>query len=378
MPFKIKQSALASRMSRPQNAAATGGSISIYEPQTMRPAFQRRMPVTTFLRDTFFPGEDTFPTKHVLMDFYKNRQRVAPLVAEGSLPVNIRRDGYSTNTYTPPFINLSAPLDVDMLQTRLPGENVFGGMTPEERALYYMERDYIELDDMIVRREELMGAELLQTGKVTLSGYVDDAATIVRTDTVDFGFDNVINLTGGDQWDQSTSKKYEDLEQAVVLSRQAGYNPTIAILGSQAWADLRADSDFMAQYMDLRYAQFGAINPQLNIESGNGYTYIGRLTELGLDLYRYDAWYYDDATQTLKPYIDPEKVIVAPRNIGELLYGANTFIPENSINYVTVQAARATKVNVNRDTDVKSLIVKSRPLPKPFDVSAWAVIKTRA
>ncbi|PSJ57170.1 hypothetical protein, partial [Brevibacillus brevis] len=70
--------------------------------------------------------------------------------------------------------------------------------------------------------------------------------------------------------------------------------------------------------------------------------------------------------------------IVAPRNIGELLYGANTFIPEGSINYVTVAGPRATKVTVNHETDVKSLIVKSRPLPKPFDVSAWSVIKTRA
>ncbi|MDX5091606.1 major capsid protein [Lactobacillus crispatus] len=376
--MKIKQSALAGRFMSPQNAiATTGGSISIYEPQTMLPAFQRRMPVTTFLRDMFFAGETTFDTKHVIMDFYKNRQRVAPLVAEGSLPINIKRDGFETKIYTAPFINLASPIDTGMLQSRLPGEAVFGGMSPDERAVQQMNRDFLELSDMITRREELMDAELLQTGKVTVSGYIDDAATIVRTDTIDFGFENTINLTGGSQWNQTTSKKYEDLEEAVRKSRKAGYNPTIALLGEQAWADLRADDNFMTKFMDLRYAQFGTINPQLNIESGNGYTYIGRLTELGLDLYRYDAWYFDETTQTLKPYIDPEKIIVAPRNIGEMLYGANTFIPEDSINYVTVEATRATKVTVNRDTDVKSLIVKSRPLPKPFDVSAWSVIKTR-
>ncbi|NRS50976.1 major capsid protein [Brevibacillus sp. HB2.2] len=376
--MKIRQSAIAGRFMSPQNAATvTGGSISIYEPQTMLPSFQRRMPVTTFLRDMFFPGEATFDTKHVLVDFYKNRQRVAPLVAEGSMPVNIKRDGFETKIYTPPFINLSSPIDISMLQTRMPGEAVFGGMSPDERAVQQMNRDFLELSDMVTRREELMGAELMQTGKVTVSGYIDDAATVVRTDIIDFGFDNMINLTAGSQWNQSTSKKYEDLEEAVRKSRKAGYNPTVALLGDEAWANLRADENFMNKFMDLRYAQFGTINPQLNIENGNGFTYIGRLTELGLDLYRYDAWYYDDTTQSLKPYIDPEKVIVAPRNIGELLYGANTFIPEDSINYVTVAGPRATKVTVNRDTDVKSLIVKSRPLPKPFDVSAWSVIKTR-
>jgi len=360
----------------PQNAAAaSGGNISIYEPQTMQPAFQKRMPVTTFLRDRFFPGFSTFATKHVLMDFYRNRQRVAPLVAEGSNPVNIRREGYQTKIYTPPYINLSAPYNVDLLQVRLPGEPVFGGLTPEERALAIMERDYNELDDMIVRREELMIAEAMQTGSVTATGYIDDSATQVRTDTIDYGLENVINLTGTSQWSNSASNKYADLLRAVTLVRQAGYNPTVAILGENAWMYLREDDNFMKK-LDLRFAQFGEINPQLNIRNGNGYAYVGRLTELGLDLYTYLAWYYDEQTQTLKPYIDKDKVIVAAENIGEMLYGANTIIPPDSDNFVTVEAPRVAKVNVDRNTDTKSLVVKSRPIPKPFDVGAWAVINT--
>ncbi|KEQ22312.1 hypothetical protein ET33_26440 [Paenibacillus tyrfis] len=334
------------------------------------------MPVTTFLRDMFAPGYDTFPTKHVIFDFKKNKQRVAPFVAAGSGPINIRRDGFRTEIYEAPFINLSAPYDVDLLQTRLPGENVFGGLTPDERALQLMQQDYMELDDMITRREELMIAQMLQYGIATITGYVDDSATVVRTDTIDYGFENIINLTGADQWNQSTSKKYNDLEKAVTTSRQAGYNPTAAILGSEAWANMRADSNFMDKYMDLRYAQFGAINPQLNIANGNGYIYIGRLTELGLDLYRYDAWYFDENDGKMKPYISPEKVIVGPENIAERLYGANTLIPQGSDNFVTIEAPRATKVTIDRNNDTKSLIVKSRPVPQPFDVSAWAVINT--
>jgi len=376
MELKIKHSTVVNWLARPQNVAmATGGNIGIYEPQTMQPAFQKRMPVTTFLRDTFAPSFSTFATKHVLMDFRKNRQRVAPFVAEGSRPVNIRRDGYRTEIYTPPFINISAPYDTDLLQTRLPGEQVFGGLTPEERALELMQQDYQELDDMIVRREEVMLAELLQTGTVTVTGYVDDTAQEVRTDVIDYGFDNVINLTGTDQWNDPGSNKYEDLYNAVSLVRKAGYNPTVAILGEGAWANLREDEKFMNK-LDLRYAQFGAINPQLNIQNGNGYAYIGRLTDLGLDLYQYIAWYYDETDEQLKPYIQPHKVIVGAVNLGEMLYGANTIIPEGSIDFVTVEGPRVAKVTVNRDTDTKSLIVKSRPIPKPFDVSAWAVINT--
>ncbi|MRN51984.1 major capsid protein [Paenibacillus monticola] len=379
--MKLRQSTIVNRLqrglARPQNAlAGFNGNVNINEPQTMGQAHIHRMPVTTFLRDTFMPSFQTFPTKHVMMDFYKNRQRAAPFIAEGSRPINIRRDGIRTDIYTPPFINISRPYDVDLLQQRTPGENVFGGMTPEERALIIMQNDYNELEDMAIRREEIMIGQLMQSGIVTVSGYVDDTATKVREDTLDFGFDNIINLTGVNRWNQSTSKKYSDLFDAVTLVRQAGWNPEVMVLGQGAARNLLDDEAFLKKYMDLRYAQFGAFNPQLNLQNGNGYAYIGRLIELGVDLYSYNAWYYDDAAGLLKPYIEHDKVIVGSRELGEMLYGAITVIPEDSINFVTVEAPRLSKVTVDRTTDTKSLILKSRPIPKAFDVDSWAVINT--
>jgi len=377
--MKLKQSAIMNRLrggfASPQNAS--GPNVNINDPQSMQRPYSKRMPVTTFIRDTFFPGVDTFPTKHVLMDFYKNKQRAAPFVAEGARSVNVRREGFKTQIYTAPFIDINKPYDVDLLQGRLPGENPFGsGITPEERALVHMQNDYNELDDQITRREEVMVSDLLQSGTVTVTGYIDDTATKVRTDTIDYGFDNLIDLTGGGKWNQSTSKKYDDLYEAVSLVRKAGYNPEIAILGEDATRQLLADERFTKQYMDLRFAQFGTINPQLNLANGNGYAYIGRLTELGIDLYQYIAWYWDDTDEKLKPYIAPEKVIVGARNIGEMVYGAITQIPEGSDNFVTIEATRVPKVTVNREHDTKKLMLKSRPLPKPFDVDSWAVINT--
>lgn len=381
--MKIKQSTIMNRFDggfgNPVNAArsVTGGNVNIYEPRTMQQPFVKRMPVTTWIRDTFFPSFTTFKTKHVDMDFWKNRQSVAPFVAQGSGPVNVRRTGFATKTYIAPFISLSRPYDTDLLGTRLPGEMLYSQLSPEDRAVMLMQMDYNELDDMITRREEVMTAELIQTGKVTITGYVDDKASEVRTDTVDFDFDNLISLTGTSQWSDPASDKYESLYEAVTLVRKAGYNPEYAVLGEGAARNLLADQDFMDHYMDKRYANFGVINPQLNIQNGNGYMYIGRLTELGIDLYQYLAYYYDEATQELKPYIAPDKVVVASSNVGEMLYGAITQIPEGSNDFVTIEAARVPKVTINRDADTKSLILKSRPIPKPFDVSSWAVIDTQ-
>jgi len=379
--MKLRQNAIRNsiqnRFTRPINAAGTqGGNFNIYEPQTMGRPFVKRMPVTTFMRDTFFPDYMTFPTKHVTMDFYKNKQRIAPFVAEGSRPINIRRDGYKTEIYTPPFINLSKPYDVDLLQTRLPGEYVFdSGITPEDRALVLMQNDYNELDDMVVRKEEVMASELMQTGKLTITGYIDDTATTVRTDTIDFGFDNEINLTGAAQWNQANAQPYDNIEDAVNLVRQGGYNPEIVILGENA-ARRVTQNERILNLLDIRHAYFGELNPQLNIQNGNGYAYLGRLAGLGVDLYQYLAWYYDEVTGELKPYVAPDKVIVGARAMGEMLYGAITMIPEDSINFVTIEAPRASKVTVDRNNDTKSLVLKSRPIPKPLDVASWAVINT--
>ncbi|WP_020621017.1 major capsid protein [Paenibacillus daejeonensis] len=378
--MKIKQSQLMNRAGarRPQNIATTqGGDFNIYEPQSTMPAFQRRMPVTTWIRDTFFPGVHTFPTKHVLMDFYKNRQRVAPYVAENSKSINIKRDGFRTDIYTAPFINISRPYDVDLLQNRQFAEQVFNSpTTPQDRAIALMQRDYNELDDMITRREELQVAELLQTGIVTITGYVDDTATVVRTDRIDYGFENIINLTGTSQWDGANPNMLGDLDEAAALVRSAGYNPDFAMFGKNAAWNFLQDEKIL-KLMDYRRADFGSLAPDERLVNGNGYTYLGRLRKPGIDLFQYDAFYYDDTTEDLHPYIDPDRVVVGSRNLGEMLYGAITQIPENSDNFVTYEGSRVPKVTIDRNSDTKSLLLKSRPVPLPYDVAAWAVINTK-
>jgi hypothetical protein len=354
-------------------ADITNGDINSYQPRTMMPAFRKRMPVTTFLRDRYFPGVRLFDTKHVDMDYYKGGQEVAPFVLEGSGPVNIKRTGFKTQSYTAPYINVGCPYDVDLLQTRLPGEEIYGGLTPEERAARLLQEDYQELDDRIVRREEVIAAQCLQTGVVTLAGYVDDAGEIAKTNTLDFDFENDITLTGDDRWGQPGSDKYAALEENVERVRKAGYNPTDVVLGSNAKKLLLTDNDFISRHFDRRKANFGILNPQLQIDNGNGYAYLGNLSELGVDLWVYLAW-YKDMDGTVKPYIEDNRVLILPRDIGEFLYGAVTLIPEGSDDFVTVAGTRVPKVTVDWTKDTKQLSVKSRPVVKPNDVTAWVSI----
>lgn len=349
----------------------TNGNINIYTTRTQNQAFNKNMPTTTFLRDTFFSYARTFLTEEVDMDYRKGGYEVAPFVASNIGGINIKRPGYQTKSYKAPRVAPQRPISKEILTPRLPGENIHTTMSPEERQDYYIQRDVQELDDMISRREELMCAQLLTNGIIKVRGYVDDKKTNYIDDNIDFQFTNKTTLTGADIWTADTSEKYSDLEDAVISIREAGYNPKYGILGRAAWAALRVDVELMNLF-DVRRYEFGFINPDIKIKDGNGITYIGKLKELGLELYTYSAWYLDD-DGIIKPYIPDDCVVVAPDEIGEMLYGAITQIEDDN-RYHTHEGARVPKVMTNINDDIMTYRLSSRPLPKPFDIASWAVL----
>lgn len=345
--------------------------VNLYEPRSMAGAYERSMPVTTFLRDRFFPTVRTFPTEHIDVDFRKGSQAVAPFVAKNVGGINMERTGYATHTYTPPRTAPERPISKDVLQPRIPGEIIHTTMSPEERQDYYLQQDAQELDDMISRREEVMVSQVLTTGVINVRGYLDESKSQYVDENIDFSFSNKITCVDDDRWSQSTSKKLEDLEEACEMVQQAGYNPQHAILGKTAWNLLKVDSTFQ-KLLDVRKFDFGNIAPQLNMTNGNGVKYIGYVSELGLFFWQYIAWYLDDSG-VLTPYIPDDHIVIAPEAVGEMCYGAVTQL-EKDDRYHTYEGTRVPKIIADYKNDVMTYRLTSRPLPKPNDVDSWAVI----
>jgi hypothetical protein len=347
--------------------------VNLYEPRSMAGAHNKRMPVTTFLRDRFLSGVKTYPTENVDVDFRKGTQAIAPFVAKNVGGINVERIGFTTKTYTPPRVAPERPISKDVLQPRVPGETIHTSMSPEDRQDYYLEQDAQELDDMISRREELMIAELMTTGIINVRGYTDENKTQYIDDNINFSFSNKITCVDNERWSQSTSKKLEDLEEACEMVLQAGCNPQHAILGKDSWNKLKADTNFQ-KFFDVRKFDFGNIAPQLNLVNGNGVKFIGYISELGLYLWQYLAWYLNESGE-LTPYIPNDHIVVAPEGIGEMLYGAITQLEEDK-RYHTYEGSRVPKVIADVNNDIMKYRLSARPLPRPFDVDAWAVIDT--
>lgn len=350
-------------------------NIDRHVPRTQGGVFDKNMPVSTFLRDTFFPNIETFPTQKVELDFRKGGYLIAPFVAPMVNGIVMEREGYSTREYEPPTIAPKRVLDPKILEKTVPGETTHTLMTPEERQQYYIEKDLQEMADSIDRREEQMIGELLTTGKIVVKGYYGSDFSKFVENTIDYGFENKEILLDEEKWDQGTSEKYGDLQRACEAIMEAGYNPESIIFGQTAWNLLKDDEDFVKKLDTLRL-DLGMVKPELRTSNGTGLKYCGTLNELGVDLWVYYG-YYKDYNGAIKKFIPEDHVVVLPGVIGDIYYGAVTYLEQTSFNdgnYATYEGTRIPRTYINLQSNTKEMMITSKPIPRPFDVDSWYVL----
>ena len=145
-------------------------TINIYDPRTMQKLISRMPPVHTFLKSKFFKNVNTFNTESVDVDFKKGNRKLAPFVHRRIGGKTVPNTGYTTTTYTPPYIAPDKVTTVDNILKRMAGEPLYDGFSPEERAIRKMAEDYSELNEMITRREECMCAQAIFTGHSPILG----------------------------------------------------------------------------------------------------------------------------------------------------------------------------------------------------------------
>ena len=108
-------------------------SYNIYQTKTMLAAIQQMNPVTSFLRDRYFPtgSGDMFPTEEVLIE-YKDAtgNKMAPVVLPRKGSISVEREGYRTDRMAPPLVAPSRPLTIDHLNKKGFGEDLFSDRTP--------------------------------------------------------------------------------------------------------------------------------------------------------------------------------------------------------------------------------------------------------
>jgi hypothetical protein len=332
--------------------------VSIFDTRTMLRMLENMPQPKTFLRDMFFRNRVTFDTEYVDIDIRKGKRRLAPFVSPRIGSQTVDRTGYRTETYRPVMVAPDTITTAEDLQKRAFGENYFGTMTPDQRAAQKLAADMVELDDMITRREEWMAANALFAGAIDMVGEGVDQ-------TVDFGLTNKEALAAGARWNEGTADIIGNLTAwSRVCLQGSGYKPTHAIMGTDA-ADEFMRNEKVQKMMDLRRVDVGAINPA---ELPQGVTYIGNLRgpSLGIDIYTYEEWYYDEAAATEKPMVPAKSVLLAnPAARMDMLYGAVV-----DVNRGTFALPRVPKSWTQEKPSARFVQIASRPLPVPHEIDS--------
>ncbi len=311
---------------------------------------------TTFLLDTVFKGVETHYGTRIVTDVRTGQVKMAPLVRVGRPGKVVDRPARSLEELTNlPSARIKTQLNPEKLAEERPvGSDLF--LAPGETPPDPMERALTEVleehGDYITRRHEWLAAMAL-TGTISYVDKDQDLEFVITFPGV-----QTITLSGTNLWDDASSKPATHLRSWQLLIAKAVHMiPDLLIMGENAYMAFLDNSSVQAWLDKLR------IDPGQITEEGptpEGVIPIGSI--LGMKAYAYVGTYLDDATNTVKNYVDPDHVIMlATRARFKKHYAA---VHDADLN-ITVPRQIFTKSWTEQDPSVRWILSDSRMIPIP-------------
>ncbi len=308
------------------------------------------------LLDAFFSDIQTSDSEEIHFDKLDGAKKLAPFVSPLVQGQIVRERGHTTKTFRPAYVKPKTPLDPTRPLRRAAGEQIGGGqMSPAEREALILVDELTGHIQMIRNRKELMAAEVLRTGKVTVSGEG------YQTQVVDFGRSSThtVTLTSNDRWnvDHADSLPLDDLQvNAELISKDAGGDALDVIMESGAWNAFRKHSTVSGR-IDRRHTT----DTQIAVGGikERGLVYKGEID--GFRIWTYQDWYEtDDGTVT--PFLPSGTVLqVAGAIEGVQAFGA---IKDPKAGYQAVPYF--SKVYYEEDPGANIILTQSAPLVVPL------------
>lgn len=349
-------------------------SFNIFDTHTLLMAVQKLTPPSNFLRDRYFPTNDStdlFATEDVLIEYRDGDKKLAPFVAPRKGGVTMFRNGYTMDRFTPPNIAPKRSLTVDELSKKGFGEALYSQMMPEMREAMFILQDAEELGEAISRREEAMSAEVMLTNGCVMKHIADDKNKGDEYSILFYeGDSNPAQYTPAVKWDQSGNAILKDFEVMVRMLTREGLQAADFVCGPEV-ADVIINDPAVQKLLDLRRYEMGTVRPDL---MGNGAAVIAVLNILGrlISVISYDETYTDDSGADV-PYIPVGKGILTAPGAGRMLYGAVTQMEQSDKQFHTYTGRRIPKPVADVNSNTRELMISSRPLPIPNNKNPFIV-----
>lgn len=346
-------------------------AINIYDTYTMLEAVKIMPPRSTFLRDRYFPtaAEDIFETENVMIDYEDEAgNHLAPVVLPHVGGIPMAREGYETEIINPPTIAPKMGISADQIARRTPGENVIGGLSPQERSAKYLNGDLKKMTAAIDATEEYMAAQCLQNNGYVLKQYADKYGSnteyVEKTLRFYNGNSNPAVYNGQTKWDAQGADIIGDIAAMADALTKRGLPASDMIVGSDVADVILQDATILKLLDNRRFILAREVNPK---EQPDGSTLIAEINAKGhnVRIFSYTREYQEGST--ISPYIGAKNVVVTAPGCGRTAYGAVTQIEDESSgdDFVTYAAKRVPQVIVDRNANSRELIVRSKPVVMP-------------
>lgn len=339
---------------------------------TLLAAIQQMPPLTSFLRDRYFPTNDAtdlFSTEEVLVEYRDGNKKLAPFVSPRKNGITMLRDGYNVEKYAPANIAPKRPLYVDDLKKKGFGEALFSTMTPEQRQMALILLDITEMDQMTTRREEVMAAETMLTNGCVMKHYADKGDEYEEK-TISFYNEtaNPAQYTPSVSWDSSDADIVEDLYQMILMLTSKGNAATEVILGSTA-ANEFINNDSIQKLLDIRNYSIGSVAP-LMLPTGAAQLAHVNIKGHPLDILTYEQTYEDESGEDT-PYIAAKQIVMSAPGAGRAAYGAVTQLEQSDGEMHTYAGRRVPHYVADAANNSRSITLTTCPLLMPNYKNPW-------
>lgn len=348
--------------------------IDITRTQTLLDAVEQKTPVSSFLRDRYFPtnpSTDIFNTNDVLVEYKSGGKKMAPFVSPRKNGVTMLRDGYSTNSYAPANIAPKRNLYVDDLKKKGFGEALFSNLTPDQRQLALITKDMDELDEMITNREEWMAAQTMLTNGCIMKHYADKGDEYEEKEIRFYNEDeNPAVYVPSKKWDETGHDIIGDLAAIAETMIDEGNDALEVVVGSDV-ATYFLNDEAILKLLDIRNYNIGNIAP---IElPGTGAVVIAQgLSFKGhkMDIISYTAK-VENESGILVPLIGTKQIVVGAPAAGRTAYGCVTQLEQADGEFHSYPGRRVPHYVANPDTNTRNITLTAAPLMMPKKKNAF-------
>lgn len=340
--------------------------------QTLLAAIEQSKPVTTFLKDRYFPtnaNTDIFNTDEVIVEYKDGNRKVAPFVSPRKNGRVVMRDGYAIKSYAPANIAPKRPLYIDDITKKGFGEALFSKLTPAQREGALIMRDIKEMEDMITRREEAMAAETMLNNGCVMKHYADKGDEYEEKEIHFYdGEKNPAIYTPATSWANSQTDILGDIYKMILYLKEQGNAATDLLVGANV-VDAILNNDAIYKQLDNKRFEMGIVQP---MELPNGAVRVARLNVKGhmIDVISYVETYEDENGKDT-PFIPADQVVLTAPGAGHTSYGCVTQLEQADGAMHSYPGKLVPHYVSDARNNSREITLTSRPLLMPKAKNPW-------